>query len=152
MKNKSIVRDYEKKTRDGQATKGYENEYDAGQVSKTEKLWARIKNLLNLEDEKNVARQAFRDACERYTDNRQGTVLSLDKIKQAFNAAFLFPMPTDDEFCKLFTALEVWKDEDLKLVRWPEILKATLRTEDKLVVGYFPKILQKSDQNAEKLE
>jgi hypothetical protein len=52
----------------------------------------------------------------------------------------------------LFSALEVWKDEELETVQWQKILDATIHRESKLHYGIFPRILVKTDANADRIE
>ena len=52
------------------------------------------------------------EACQRYADLKQPTILHFDSVLRAFNAAYLLPAPTDSEFKQLFKALEVYYNEE----------------------------------------
>ena len=76
--------------------------YDEENPHQLERVWKVIRNFFSLDNEARPGldhpREAFRKACERYADNKTKSVLSIEKVKQAFNAAFFSPMLTDDQF------------------------------------------------------
>lgn len=87
-----------------------------------ETLWKRIRLFLSDEDASGnkielkkgmqPTRIKFMEACQRYADPKQPTVLHFDSVLRAFNASYLLPAPTSTEFKQLFTALEVYYNVD----------------------------------------
>ncbi len=124
--DKKAVREYEIQKQKGIKTTGDSrveedvifNEKD----QKIEELWKRIRLFLNdddgfgnkIEPRKGMqpARIRFMEACQRYADVKQPTILNFEQVLRAFNAAYLLPAPTDSEFKQLFKALEVYYNED----------------------------------------
>lgn len=101
---------------------------------------------IELKRSQEPARIRFMNACERYTDPKGiKNNLPFDKVKLAFNAAYLLPLPTDQELKKLFTALEAWYNEENMIVNWSKILDAIAHRQSTSVRGIFPRILSKSN-------
>lgn len=69
--------------------------------------------------------------------------LKFNDIKEAFAAARLEPMFTDNEFKDIFAALEVYKDEEAGTIVWRDILNAMHTREPTAVRGIFPKIVSR---------
>lgn len=75
--------------------------------------------------------------------------MPFEKVKTAFNSSYLLPLPSDQEFKKLFRALEAYYNEDLEIVQWSKILDAMVHREHTCVAGIFPKIIVKGNVGAE---
>jgi hypothetical protein len=140
--DKKAVREYElQKQKNGKSSldkfdeEGNYNENDR----KTEELWRRIRLFLNdvdanenkIEPKNGLkpARIMFMEACQRYADRTQPTILHFDSVLRAFNAAYLLPAPTPAEFKQLFTALEVYYNVEQQLIMWNKILDAIINRE-----------------------
>lgn len=87
-------------------------------------LWKRVRDFLTDIDEhgdkielrrgQDPARIRFMNACSRYADPKGNqSHLPFEKVKTAFNSAYLLPLPSDQEFKQLFRALEAYYNEDL---------------------------------------
>ena len=103
-----------------------------------ESLWLRVRNLLNEKDEygydlpvKQGGRKRFAQQCDFKSRKRPNmpNVLEARDVIQAFTTSGLVPVPTDAEFRALFSALDVYHDEENELVNWSAILAAPVNKE-----------------------
>lgn len=110
--DKKAVREYELQKQKGGKTPGESKFEEEGLFNekdqKIEELWKRIRLFLNdddglgnkIEPKRGMqpARIRFMEACQRYADPKQPTILHFDQVLRAFNAAYLLPPPTESEF------------------------------------------------------
>lgn len=117
-------------------------------------LWKKVRDFLTDVDEHGAkisprnkqkpARIRFMTACEMYADPKGNpSHLPFEKVKTAFNAAYMLPIPSDAELKQLFRALEAYYNEDMQIVNWSKILDAITHREAQSYLGIFPKMLVK---------
>lgn len=83
-------------------------------------------------------------ACQMYADPKGNeSHLPFEKVKTAFNASYMLPIPSDKELKQLFRALEAYYNEDMQIVNWSKILDAITHREQHSMRGIFPRIIIK---------
>lgn len=164
--DKKIVRDHEQRVAkagrslDAVDLTGDVSNRDDG-ASSLNNLWKRVRdfladvddigNKIELRKGQDPARIRFMNACNRYADPKSTqNNLSFDKVKTAFNSAYLLPLPSDQEFKRLFRSLEAYYNEEMQIVQWSKILDGMAHREHTSIAGIFPKIIVKGTIGADK--